>query len=60
MCLERRLGCLAGDTRAVELVEATKKLFSSYQKLTYGSPLWKKVPSYRYEEYTNTEDTIYG
>ncbi|XP_003748577.1 ecdysone 20-monooxygenase [Galendromus occidentalis] len=59
LCLEKRLGCFEGNPRAREMVQATKDLFECYQKLYYGSPLWKKVPTKPYLDFCKAEETVY-
>ncbi|XP_064488618.1 ecdysone 20-monooxygenase-like [Ornithodoros turicata] len=61
LCLNSRLGCLSeNDTKdATTVIAAAKSLFSAYQKLYYGLPLWKYFTTSAYREYQNAEETLY-
>jgi cytochrome P450 len=43
----------------VQLVQASKLLFNAYQKLYYGFPLWKWIPTKAYKQLDEAESLIY-
>lgn len=65
-CLNTRLGCLSTDTTpqvkcdGPVLIEATKSLFESYQKLFYSSKLWKYIKTKPYRQLESAENCIYN
>lgn len=64
-CLSKRLGCLNSDpdsslaTDGQILINATKSLFESYQKLFYSSKLWKYIRTKAYRQLEDSENTVY-
>ncbi|CAN8018312.1 unnamed protein product [Ixodes persulcatus] len=63
LCLDTRLGCLSRsvnyDSDAAIVITAAKDLFSAYQKLYYGLPLWKFFSTAAYRSYQRAEETLY-
>lgn len=63
LCLDTRLGCLQplrheqGEAQTV--IAVARQLFSAYQQLYYGLPVWKYVPTPSYQRYTKAEDVLY-
>ncbi|XP_075750853.1 ecdysone 20-monooxygenase [Rhipicephalus microplus] len=63
LCLDTRLGCLQplrheqGEAQTV--IDVARQLFSAYQQLYYGLPVWKYVPTPSYQRYTKAEDVLY-
>ena len=64
-CLNKRLGCLdpnVGSSITKDgpiLINATKRLFESYQKLFYSTELWKYFKTKAYRQLEDSENTIY-
>lgn len=67
MCLDSRIGSFpqyVGEQSAQVqdgdvLIEATKMMFDSFNKLYYGLPFWKYFPTTAYSNLDKAETTIY-
>ena len=66
MCLDSRIGSfphLNETTTATQdgdiLIEATKMMFDSFNKLYYGLPFWKYFATTAYTNLDKSETTIY-
>ena len=67
LCLDSRIGSFSsGDDQSNEnahdgdiLIEATKLLFDSFNKLYYGVPFWKYFTTSAYSDLEKAESTLY-
>lgn len=63
LCLDTRLGCLKPSEsepgQASTVIKAAQQLFSAYQELYYGLPLWKYLNTPPYKKYTEAESVLY-
>lgn len=63
LCLDTRLGCLQPSQleqgEASTVIAVAGQLFSAYQELYYGLPLWKYMHTSSYQKYTEAEDVLY-
>lgn len=63
LCLDTRLGCLKPSKsepgEASTVIKAARQLFSAYQELYYGLPLWKYMNTPPYKKYTEAENVLY-
>lgn len=63
LCLDTRLGCLQASHNeqgdACTVIAVARQLFSAYQELYYGLPLWKYMRTSSYRKYTEAEDILY-
>lgn len=67
MCLDSRIGSFdCSDSKTSletndgdKLIEATKMLFDSFNKLYYGLPFWKFFNTTAYNELERAESTIH-
>lgn len=63
LCLDTRLGCLKPSDsepgEASTIIRAAQQLFSAYQELYYGLPLWKYVNTPPYKKYAEAESVLY-
>ncbi|XP_077539311.1 ecdysone 20-monooxygenase-like [Haemaphysalis longicornis] len=64
LCLDTRLGCLEPSEsepgQASTVIKAAQQLFSAYQELYYGLPLWKYMNTPSYKKYTEAESVLYN
>ena len=63
-CLDKRIGCLSPDSEssspeAVTLIKNVQKLWTSFQEVYFGPPIWKYFPTGAYQRYAEAEDQIY-
>ena len=63
MCLDSRLHCFSSDNSDTVdgqlLIDATKRLFESYNELYYGIPFWKLFSTKSYRKLDESESSIY-
>lgn len=63
LCLDTRLGCLTPEASSHQsantVISTAKLMFSAYQQLYYGLPLWKYFSTVPYRNYQKAEETLY-
>ena len=63
MCLDSRMHCFATNHTETSdgqlLIDATKRLFESYNELYYGIPFWKLFETNSYRKFVESETCIY-